>query len=183
MENSLLGVSWVIRTKAPQVDAAAAARRIFMDSAHTPLLNVETMQGVISASVAQQRFTMMLLGCFGLISLLMGAAGLYGVMSYAVARRTKEIGVRMAIGADRGDILRMILGEAGLLVGLGLAAGIVASLAGGQLLRSLLFGIAPRDPLTLAAMCGVLLFTGLLAACWPARHAASVDPMKALRSE
>ena len=183
MENGLLGISWVIRTKAPQVDTAAAARRIFMESAHTPLLNVETMQDVISASVAQQRFTMMLLGCFGLISLLMGAAGLYGVMSYAVARRTKEIGVRMAIGADRGDILRMILGEAGLLVGLGLVVGVVASLAGAQLLRSLLFGIAPRDPLTLAAMCGVLLFTGLLAAWWPARHAASVDPMKALRSE
>ena len=99
MENGFLGISWVIRTKAPQVDAAAGARRIFMESAHTPLLNVETMQDVISASVAQQRFTMMLLGCFGLISLLMGAAGLYGVMSYAVARRTKEIGVRMAISA------------------------------------------------------------------------------------
>jgi len=162
---------------------AAAARRIFKDDARTPLLNVETMQDVISASVAQQRFTMLLLGCFGLISLLMGAAGLYGVMSYTVARRTKEIGVRLAIGADRGDILRMVLREAGLLVGLGLLGGLAASLAGAQLLRSLLFGVAPRDPLTMGAMCAVLLLTGLFAAWWPASRAAATEPMEALRME
>jgi ABC-type antimicrobial peptide transport system permease subunit len=141
------------------------------------------MQDVISASVAQQRFTMLLLGCFGLISLLMGAAGLYGVMSYTVARRTKEIGVRLAIGADRGDILRMVLREAGLLVGLGLLGGLAASLAGAQLLRSLLFGVAPRDPLTMGAMCAVLLLTGLFAAWWPASRAAATEPMEALRME
>jgi predicted permease len=183
MDNGLLGVSWVVRTKSSQVDVAAAAQRIFMDNARTPLLSVETMQSVISASMAQQRFTMMLLGCFGLMSLFMGGAGLYGVMSYSVARRTKEIGVRMAIGAQRTDILRMILREAGLLVGLGLVVGLAASLAGAQLLRSLLFGIAPRDPFTLAATCGVLLLTGLFAAWWPARRAASTEPMQALRME
>jgi ABC-type antimicrobial peptide transport system permease subunit len=154
-----------------------------MDNARTPLLSVETMQSVLSASTAQQRFTMTLLGCFGLMSLLMGGAGLYGVMSYSVARRTKEIGVRMAIGAQRTDILRMVLREAGLLVGLGLVVGLAASLAGAQLLRSLLFGIAPRDPFTLAATCGVLLLTGLFAAWWPASRAASTEPMQALRME
>jgi predicted permease len=183
METELMGLSWVVRTKSSQVDVATAARRIFMDNARTPLLSVETMQNVMSASMAQQRFTMMLLGCFGLMSLLMGGAGLYGVMSYSVARRTKEIGVRMAIGARRADILRMILREAGLLVGLGLVAGLAASLAGAQLLRSLLFGIAPRDPFTLAATCGVLLLTGLFAAWWPASRAASTEPMQALRME
>jgi predicted permease len=181
--DSGLGESWVVRTRTAHVDVSVAARGIFMDNARTPLLSVESMQNVISASVAQQRFTMMLLGCFGLISLLMGGAGLYGVMSYTVARRTKEIGVRMAIGAQRTDILRMVLREAGLLVGLGLVVGLAASLAGAQLLRSLLFGIAPRDPYTLAAACGVLLLTGLFAAWWPASRAAATEPMQALRME
>jgi ABC-type antimicrobial peptide transport system permease subunit len=176
-------MSWVVRTRTAHVDVSAAARGIFMDNARTPLLSVESMQNVISASVAQQRFTMMLLGCFGLISLLMGGAGLYGVMSYTVARRTKEIGVRMAIGAQRTDILRMVLREAGLLLGVGLGVGLAASLAGAQLLRSLLFGIAPRDPVMLAAMCGVLLLTGLFAAWWPASRAAATEPMQALRME
>jgi predicted permease len=183
MNNGLLGMSWVVRTRTAHVDVSAAARGIFMDNARTPLLSVESMQNVISASVAQQRFTMMLLGCFGLISLLMGGAGLYGVMSYTVARRTKEIGVRMAIGAQRADILRMVLREAGLLLGVGLGVGLAASLAGAQLLRSLLFGIAPRDPVMLAAMCGVLLLTGLFAAWWPASRAAATEPMQALRME
>jgi predicted permease len=183
MNNGLLGMSWVVRTRTAGANVADAARRILMDNARTPLLSIETMQNVISASVAQQRFTMMLLGCFGLISLLMGGAGLYGVMSYSVARRTKEIGVRMAIGARRADILRMMLGEAGLLVCLGLTIGLVASLAGAQILRSLLYGIAPRDPLTIAAMCGLLLLTGLFAAWWPASRAASTEPMQALRAE
>jgi ABC-type antimicrobial peptide transport system permease subunit len=91
--------------------------------------------------------------------------------------------VRLAIGADRGDILRMVLREAGLLVGLGLMVGLAASLAGAQLLRSLLFGVAPRDPLTMAAMCAVLLLTGLFAAWWPASRAAATEPMEALRVE
>jgi predicted permease len=183
MGNHTLGLSWVVSTKSGQVDVANGARRIFMDNARVPLLSVESMQDVIGASVAQQQFTMMLLGCFGLISLLLGGAGLYGVMSYAVARRTKEIAVRMAIGADRGNILRMVLREAGLLVSFGLVIGIAASVASAQLLRSLLFGVAPRDPLMLGAMCGVLLLTGLFAAWWPALRAASTEPMQALRME
>jgi predicted permease len=183
MENGLLGVSWVVRTGGGSMNVAAAARRILMENARTPLLSVETMPEVIDASVAQQRFTMMLLACFGFISLLMGAAGLYGVMSYTVARRTKEIGVRMALGAYRARILRMVLGEAGLLVGLGLMVGLAASLAGAQLLRSLLFGVVPRDPLMLTASCAVLLVTGLFAAWWPARRAASTEPIEALRTE
>ncbi|MFZ0662396.1 MAG: ABC transporter permease [Acidobacteriaceae bacterium] len=183
MGNGLLGMSWVIRMKSRQIDVAAPARRIFMDNAQAPLLSVEPLSEVVSASVAQQRFNMILLCGFGLISLLLGAAGLYGVLSYTVARQTKEIGIRMAVGAQRGDILRGVLREAALLVGLGLIAGILASLAGAQLLRSLIFGVAPRDPTTLAAACAALLLTGLFAAWWPARRAASIEPMEALRTE
>jgi hypothetical protein len=183
MGNSLLGVSWVVRTRSAQTVVASAARRIFMDNAHIPLLSVEPLDEVISASIAQQRFSMILLSGFGLISLALGAAGLYGVLSYTVAARTKEIGVRMAIGAERGDILRMVLLEAGLLVGAGLIAGIGASVAVAVLLRHLMPGITSQGPYTLTAMCGVLLLTGLFAAWWPASRAASTEPMQALRAE
>ncbi len=183
MFNGLLGMSWIVRTKSSQVDVATAARRIFMDNAHTPLLSVEPLDEVVSASVAQQRFSMILLSAFGLISLVLGAAGLYGVLSFAVARQTKEIGVRMAVGAQRGDIIRMVLRDAGKLIVLGLVVGVIGALAGAHLLQSLVFGIAPRDPLTLACMCGVLLLTGLFAAWWPARRAAATEPMQALRAE
>jgi len=178
-----LGMSWIVKMKSPHIDVAAPARRIFMENAQAPLLSVEPLSEVVSTSVAQQRFNMILLCGFGLISLFLGAAGLYGVLSYTVARQTKEIGIRMAIGAQRGDILRMVLREAALLVGLGLIVGIVASLTGAQLLRSLIFGIAPRDPATLAAACGLLLLTGLFAAWWPARRAAVTEPIEALRME
>ena len=181
--NGLLGMSWVVRTKSAQVDVASSARRIFMDNAQAPLLSVEPLEEVVSASVAQQRFSMILLSAFGLISLVLGAAGLYGVMSYTVARQTKEIGVRMAIGAQRGDIVGMVLRDAGRLVLIGLVVGVIASLAGARLLQSLVFGIAPRDPFTLAAMCGLLVLTGLFAAWWPAKRAASIEPMQALRAE
>ena len=183
MDNGLLGTSWIVRTKAANVDVAAQARRMFMDNAHVPLLSVEPLSEVVSASVAQQRFSMLLLSGFGLISLVLGTAGLYGVMSYTVARRTKEIGVRMAVGAQRGAILQMVLREAFLLVAIGLAAGIAFSLAGAKLLQDLVFGIAPRDPLTLAVASAVLLGTGLLAALIPARRAAATEPMQALRTE
>ena len=183
MGNGLLGMSWVVRTKSAQVDVATSARRIFMDNAHAPLLSVEPLDQVISASVAQQRFSMILLATFGLISLVLGAAGLYGVLSFTVARQTKEIGLRMAVGAERGDIIRMVLGDAGKLILVGLVIGVIAALAGAHLLQSLVFGIAPRDPLTLACMCGVLLLTGLFAAWWPARRAAATEPMQALRAE
>ncbi len=183
MFNGLLGMSWIVRTKSAQVDVATAARRIFMDNAHTPLLSVEPLDQVISASLAQQRFSMILLSAFGFISLVLGAAGLYGVLSFAVARQTKEIGVRMAVGAQRGDIIRMVLRDAGKLILLGLVIGVIGALAGAHLLQSMVFGIAPRDPLTLAYMCGVLLLTGLFAAWWPARRAAATEPMQALRAE
>jgi predicted permease len=183
MFNGLLGMSWVVRTKSAQVDVATTARRIFMDNAHTPLLSVDPLDQVISASLAQQRFSMILLSAFGLISLVLGAAGLYGVLSFAVARQTKEIGVRMAVGAQRGDIIRMVLRDAGKLILLGLVIGMIGALAGAHLLQSMVFGIAPRDPLTLACMCGVLLLTGLFAAWWPARRAAATEPMQALRAE
>jgi predicted permease len=179
----LAGASWIVRTKSRQVNAMPSARRIFMDNAHIPLLSVEPMRDVIRTSIARQRFMMLLLSIFGLASLVLGGAGLYGVMSYTVARQSKDIGVCMALGAQRGDILRMVLREAGILMIVGVVIGIAASLAEAQIMRSLLFGVAPRNPPIILAMSGVLLLTGLFAAWWPARRAASIDPMQALRAE
>ena len=183
LDNRALGMSWMVRTKSSQVELAGPMRQALLEAAQAPIAGVTSMQEVMSASVAQQRFNMLLLCGFGVIALLLGATGLYGVMSYTVARQTKEIGVRMALGAARGDILRMVLREAGLLVGVGLVVGSIASIAGGKLMSSLLFGVAPRNPWALATMCGVLLVTGLFAAWWPARRAAATEPMQALRME
>jgi hypothetical protein len=183
IQNTLLGECWVVRTRSAHLEVLQAIRRIFVENAHAPLLSVEPMDEVISASVAQQRFSMILLCGFGLIALVLGAAGLYGTMSYNVARQIREIGVRMALGARRQDVARMVLKKAGMLVGIGLAVGIAASLLGAKIVASLLFGVKPRDPLTLAAASVVLLLTGLSAAWWPARREARVKPIEALRSE
>lgn len=181
--NGLVGESWVVRTPTGGAGVLPAVRRIFMDNVHAPLLSVEPMSQVLGNSVAAQRFNMFLLCGFGLISLFLGAAGLYGVMSYTVARQTREIGVRMALGAERSDIALMVLQDASLLLGLGLAMGIVTALAGARILSSLLFGVKPHDPLTVVAASGVLLATGIFSAWWPARRAARVEPMEALRIE
>lgn len=182
-DTGLQGESWVVRMQSAHLNELPAIRQIFMKNAHAPLLSVEPMNEVISASVASQRFSMILLCLFGLISLGMSGAGLYGVMSYNVAQRTKEIGVRMALGARREDVARSVLKDAGWLVGIGLVIGIVTSLAAGKLISSLLFGVKPQAPLALVVASAVMLVTGLFAAWWPALRAAGVEPMEALRSE
>jgi predicted permease len=179
----LLGTSWVVRTRSTQTDVIPAIRRIFFENAHAPLLDVEPLERVIGASVAQQRFSLVLLGGFGLIALALGGAGLYGVMSYAVARRTKEIGVRIAVGAQRRDILWMVLREAGVLVEIGVVAGAVVLLASTRVLHSQIFFLKVPIAIPLMVMCGVMMLTGLFAAWWPASRAASTEPMEALRME
>ncbi len=183
MQMSLLGESWVVRVHSSHLDVMPAIRRIFMQNAHAPLLSVMPMSAILDASVAQQRFNMILLCAFGLISLALGGAGLYGVLSYTVAQQKREIGVRMALGARREDIAARVLRDASLLIAIGLVLGLAASLAGAKILSSLLFGVAPRNPLILAVASLVLLLTGLFAAWWPARRAAWTEPMEALRSE
>jgi ABC-type antimicrobial peptide transport system permease subunit len=124
-----------------------------------------------------------LVGGFAALALLLGVAGLYGVTAYSVSQRTREIGVRMALGAERGAVYRLILKEAGWLTTVGIVAGLLGSLAAAALLRKLLFGIESWDLPTLAAVAVVLAISALLASYVPARRAASVNPVEALRAE
>ena len=120
---------------------------------------------------------------FGGLALLLSAVGLYGLMSYAVARRTSEIGIRMALGAQRGDILGLILREVTWLVLAGIGAGVAAALAASRLVSGMLFGLSANDPATIAVSASILFGVAILAGWVPARRASSIDPMTALRSE
>jgi len=148
-----------------------------------PLADLHTMNELLSDSVAQPRFRTLLLGIFAALALILSAIGVFGVMSWLASRRTKEIGVRMALGASRREVLRMVLGE-GLRVALiGVAIGLVAAFASTRMIKELLFGVAPADPATFVAV-SLLLVAVILTACYfPARRTTKVEPMTALRYE
>jgi putative ABC transport system permease protein len=141
------------------------------------------MDELLSRQVAEPRFHTLLLGCFAGLALLLTLVGLYGVVSYSVTRRTREIGLRMALGAHRSHVLSMVLRRALLLVLVGAGLGLAGALAGGRLLQDMLFGVKPVNPTVLGAACSLMGLTGALAAYIPARRATKVDPMEALRYE
>jgi putative ABC transport system permease protein len=148
-----------------------------------PVTRVETLPQAMNASVAEPRFRTMLLAIFGAIALLLATVGIYGVISYSVSRRTREIGVRMALGASPASLRRLVLGESARLALFGLAAGIPAALASTRFLSSMLFTVTPADPLTYIGVALLLTVVALAAAYFPARRAMRVDPMTALRCE
>ncbi len=151
--------------------------------ADVPVTQVHTMQELMSIQFSQPRFAMVLLGTFAGLAIVLTVVGLYGVMTYSVARRTREIGVRMALGARRGNVLKMVLRDAAILLAIGVAVGIAASLVSASVLRSMLYGTGPRNPLVLVLVCIAVGLAGLIAAYIPAFRAASIEPMQALRSE
>jgi putative ABC transport system permease protein len=142
-----------------------------------------TMEDVVSSSAAGDRFNTLLLGAFGGIALLLTAAGIFGVLSYLVAQRTREIGLRMALGAQRSDVLRVIVGHAARLALLGLCIGVVAAIVVTRWMSSILFDVKPTDRLTFVAVAVVLGTVAILASYVPARRAMRVDPLVALRHE
>jgi putative ABC transport system permease protein len=142
-----------------------------------------TMEERLAQAFAPRRLNLLLLGGFAGLALLLAAVGIYGVMSYVVSQRTHEIGVRMALGAQRGDILTLIVQQGMLLVGSGVGAGLIAALVLTRSLRTLLYGIGAQDPITFVAAPLVLLAVALLACWFPARRATKADPMLALRCE
>jgi ABC-type antimicrobial peptide transport system permease subunit len=145
--------------------------------------NIKTLVERISDSSHDARAIAQLSGFFAVFALLLSVIGLYGVMAYNVSRRTREIGIRMAIGAQRQTVLRMVMRESLLVVMIGVILGIPVALSMGHLISSQLFGLSPRDPLTLAAAALLLLAASVIASYLPARRAAETDPMVALRYE
>ncbi|HKO12410.1 MAG TPA: FtsX-like permease family protein, partial [Acidobacteriaceae bacterium] len=148
-----------------------------------PVTDVEPLAEAMGASLTDARFRTILLGLFSTIALLLAAGGIFGVVSYSISQRTNEIGVRMALGAEPGRVLRMILREATVLALVGIAAGAVGALAMGRFVKILLYGVTASDPATIAAAASLLVAVALTASWIPARRAAGVEPMRALRHE
>jgi predicted permease len=173
-----------VRTFAAAESMIAAVREaIGKVDANLPLIRVSTQTDLVEGRFTQERFFAMAYSLFGGLGLLLAAIGLFGLMSYNVARRTNEIGIRMALGAQRQDVVQMVLRESLIMVAVGTVIGISAALAAGRLVATMLFGLAPHDVVTIVVAIGVLATVSLLAGYLPARRASRVDPMVALHYE
>lgn len=174
----------VVRTAGDPLALAASLRStVWRFDPDLAIPSMQTLEQVIAGSVSERRFTMFLLAAFSALALLLASIGLYGVMAFAVTRRTREIGIRIALGARPGEVMRLILGQGLALTAVGLGVGVILALALGRGLSALLFGIAPHDPATLAAVVATLAGVAALASYIPARRAMRVDPVIALRHE
>jgi predicted permease len=176
-------VSFVARTTDPAAAAQGIRAEIRRAAPDLPIESTVTMDDAVAASVAQPRFRMVLLGLFALAATLIATCGLYGLMAYAVTQRRREIGVRMALGATRGDVLRLVLAHALRIVAVGLIVGLVGAFGVTRVLQTFLFGVTPTDPIAFTIVTLLLLAVGLLAAWLPARRATRIDPSAALRAE
>lgn len=174
---------FVIRTKANAASFAAAASRVVRQVApNQPIEKVMTVDQIRDESVAPRRLNAMLVSSFGILAMIVAAVGIAGVLAFSVSARTNEIGIRMSLGADSGRVQRMVLSEGGRLVLIGLAVGVGGALSLTRLMRGLLFGVPPHDPVTLATVALIMAIVGL-GACWiPAFRAARIDPAVALRA-
>jgi ABC-type antimicrobial peptide transport system permease subunit len=178
------GGALVVRTRVQPVSVTAAVQRaIWQVEKETVLSRVMTMNDLLSDVTARPRFILIMLSVFALVALLLSGVGVYGVLAYTVAQNTREIGVRMALGAETGDVLRLALGHGMTLVLLGVGIGLAGALSLTRLLKTLLYGVSATDPLTFAMISLLLIAVALLACYIPARRATKVDPMIALRCE
>jgi putative ABC transport system permease protein len=178
------GLSLAVRTKSdPHAAASAVTATIHEFGPDIPVSNVFSMDDLIAQSMSPQRFNMMLLAAFAGLALLLAAVGIYGVLSYTVRRRVREIGIRMALGASQSDILRLVVTDGMKPILIGVALGVIAAIALSRLVASLLFGVPPTDPLTFAAVALLLVLVGVAANTLPAYRATKVEPTQTLREE
>lgn len=172
----------VVRTSVDPMSIAAAVRSaVWASDKDQPVSNIDTMEHIAAGAVARERFSTMLLGVFAGLALLLAAVGIYGVISYSVAQRRREIGIRMALGAQRGDVLKMMVAHGLKLIVAGVVIGLFAAFMLTRLMASLLFGVSATDPMTFISTSALLLFIAVLASYIPALRATKVDPMVALR--
>jgi len=175
---------FVVRATVPPTSlVSAVTSAIHQVDRDQPVTNVETMEDVVDASIFQQRFSVLLLGAFTGLAMLLAAVGIYSVLAYGVRRRVREIGIRMALGAQMGDVLRMVIYDGLRPTLIGLAIGLAGALALGRVVASMMFGVKATDPATFVAVSGMLAVVALAACVIPAWRAARVDPMTALREE
>jgi putative ABC transport system permease protein len=180
----VFGSSLVIQSAGdPAALAGATAKAVRSVAPEQPVEKVLTLDQIRDESVAPRRLNALLVASFGLLAVLIAAVGIAGVLAFSVSARTNEIGIRMTLGADASKVQRMILGEGGVLLALGLALGVGGALLLSRLIRGLLFGVAPHDPVTLASVALLMAAVGI-AACWiPAARAARIDPGIAIRAQ
>lgn len=173
----------VVRSPSAQSLAPTIRKQVGAINRGVPVYDVRTMSEIVSESYARPRFNMALLVIFAAVALFMAAAGIYGVLSYSVAQRTHEIGIRLAIGAQKADVLKLVVGQGFRFTLIGLGIGIVGAFLLTRFLSSLLYAVKPSDPLTFIAVSLIVVVIALLACYIPARRATKVDPMVALRYE
>jgi putative ABC transport system permease protein len=174
----------LVHTRTDPTSIVAGLRQaVWSVDPNQPISNVNTLEQIVSDSIAQPRLNMLLMMLFGGLALLLSAVGIYGLLSYAVTQRTQEMGIRMALGANVGDVLKLVLKQGMFLALIGEAIGLAGAFALTRLIRGLLFGVTPTDTTIFAGVVAVLTLTAFLACYLPARRATKVDPLVALRYE
>ena len=183
MQRPRFSTTVVMRSAADPQAVISAARRILNDMAPDAPPRFRTFEQIYSASLGARHFNLTLVAAFAGTALVLAVAGIYGVMSYTVAQRRREIGVRVALGASRGQVFRTIVGQGLITTGIGVTLGVIAALGLTRTLENLLFGVTPTDPVTFASVIAVLIAVAMLACYVPALRATDVDPIEALRQE